>query len=73
MKIENQIEAILLSIQMECHVALGHIRDGDIRSARKVIDSIDMSCWHAFKHIDDYQEAQFDIQDRAHINNDIPW
>lgn len=72
MKIENQLETILLSIQMECHTALTHVRNGDLRTARKVIDSIDMSCWHAFKHIDDYHDALFEIQDKAH-NNDIPW
>lgn len=73
MKIENQIEAILLSIQMECHTALSHVRNGDLRKARKVIDSIDMSCWHAFKHIDDYEDAMMAAQDKAHLNKDIPW
>ena len=75
MKIENQLEAILFSIQMECHTALTHVRNGDFKAARKVIDSIDMSCWHAFKHLDDHDDAVMDAQDRAHlkVNNDIPW
>jgi hypothetical protein len=73
MKIENHLEAILASIQMECHVALGHVRNGDLRAARKIIDGIDMQCWHAFKHIDDYQDSIMEAQDRAHINQDIPW
>lgn len=75
MKIENQIETILLSIQMECCTALSHVRKGEFKQARKVIDSIDMQCWHAFNYIDDHTDSVMEAQERAHANTDkdIPW